>query len=58
MVALETTKLVTIMPTIPSNVRTLQFFSSYSSLSNSADVTNCDTYQVLASQTEYALGLL
>jgi len=39
MVTLETTKLVTTMLTIPGNVRTLQFFGSYSSLSNSADVT-------------------
>jgi len=43
MVVLETIKLVTTMPTIPGNIRTLQFFGSYSSLSNSADVTDCDT---------------
>jgi len=43
MVVLETMKLVTTMPTIPDNVRTLQFFGSYSSLSNSADVTDCDS---------------
>jgi len=43
MVVLETMKLVTIMLTIPGNVRTLQFFGSYSSLSNSTDVTDYDS---------------
>jgi len=43
MVVLEIIKLVTTISTIPGNVRTLQFFGSYSSLSNSADVTDCDS---------------